>query len=107
MNRYTERNRRRRFDNRRRIAAYKKGKRCQWRGCLVSDSEMLTFDHIDPALKKLHVSDMANGYTWNTIELEIRKCRILCFNHHMKHTARQRRKQVLSSMEKMETGRLL
>ena len=55
----------------------------------------LSFDHFNPenkyvtkSGKKVHVADMVKGgrYAWNTIQEEIKKCRILCMNCHMEIT---------------------
>jgi hypothetical protein len=70
---------------------YMKGKKCEWpEGCEVSDPDMLTCDHRDPSQKKRAVSSMVRGnYSWKTIMAEVAKCRILCSNHHHKHTIQQ------------------
>jgi hypothetical protein len=61
-----------------------------WEGCTVNDPDMLVFDHLDPRTKRREVGDMAHkSYSRKTIEVEIRKCRVLCGNHHQKHTIQQ------------------
>ena len=53
-------------------------------------SDMLVFDHLDPKDKRLEISRMVQrAYSIKTIEDEIRKCRVLCANHHLKHTIQQ------------------
>jgi len=51
---------------------------------------MLVFDHINPAEKRREVTQMIHrSYGRKTIEEEIKKCRILCANHHQKRTIQQ------------------
>jgi len=61
----------------------------------VAFAYLLQFDHIDPSKKKYNVCDMA-GRSWETIQAEIDKCRVVCFPCHTKHTAKQRKKGELS-----------
>ena len=69
---------------------YLKGKQCEWEGCKVSDPDMLVFDHLRPEEKRLEVSRMAQQtYSLETLKAEVAKCRILCANHHQKHTIQQ------------------
>ena len=50
----------------------------------------LELDHIDPKTKKFSISQAVRlGYSWEQIEQEIEKCRVLCANCHKKHTAEQ------------------
>lgn len=51
---------------------------------------LLEFDHIEPETKLYNVCDMKN-YSWDSIENEIAKCRVLCKPCHAKHTAEQNR----------------
>jgi hypothetical protein len=76
--------------NMRWLYEYLRTKRCEWEGCNVSDPDMLVFDHIDPLEKREHVSVMAHS-SWGlkTIQDEVAKCRVLCANHHQKHTIQQ------------------
>ena len=53
---------------------------------------MLEFDHIDPATKLHNVCDMAN-YSWELIQAEIDKCRVICKVCHCIHTGNQNRKE--------------
>ena len=58
--------------------------------CGESDPMVLSFDHIDPGTKKSEVGTLVSqGYAWATIEFEIAKCQILCFNCHIRKTARE------------------
>lgn len=51
---------------------------------------MLVFDHLRPEEKRGELSRMANQtYSLETIKSEVAKCRVLCANHHQKHTIRQ------------------
>ena len=51
---------------------------------------MLVFDHLRPEEKRLEVSRMAQQtYSLETLKAEVAKCRILCANHHQKHTIQQ------------------
>jgi hypothetical protein len=54
------------------------------------NSYMLEFDHIDPATKLKNVCDMTHK-SWDDIQAEIDKCRILCKPCHTKHTGTQNR----------------
>jgi hypothetical protein len=51
---------------------------------------LLEFDHIDPSTKYENVSQMKN-YSWDVIQSEIDKCRVLCKPCHAKHTGEQNR----------------
>ena len=69
---------------------YLKGKQCEWEGCTVNDPDMLVFDHLRPEDKRAEVSRMAQQtYSLETLKAEVAKCRILCANHHQKHTIQQ------------------
>lgn len=69
---------------------YLKTKQCEWEGCTVNDPDMLVFDHLNPEEKRGHVSTMAHS-SWGlrSIQEEVAKCRVLCANHHHKHTIQQ------------------
>lgn len=67
---------------------YMDGKSCVI--CGEKDICVLEFDHIDPNDKAFPISrGISDGYDWNKILTEIKKCRILCANCHKKHTAKQ------------------
>jgi hypothetical protein len=84
------RNRAKAHSNRRWLHEYLKTKRCEWEGCAVDDPDMLVFDHLCPAEKREEVSRMAyQTYGLETIKAEVAKCRVLCANHHQKHTIQQ------------------
>lgn len=59
--------------------------------CGESDPTVLQFDHVDPAKKQTEISKMQKMHVKSLYALkeEIRKCRILCANCHMRHTAKQ------------------
>jgi hypothetical protein len=79
----------RREENQRRLYEYLTGKRCEWpEGCEITDPDMLTFDHLDRETKRAGVPQLM-GYSWKSILAEIKKCRILCANHHFKWTVQQ------------------
>jgi hypothetical protein len=54
---------------------------------------LLEFDHIDPEEKSYNISEMG-GYSWELIQSEIDKCRVLCKVCHCKHTGNQNRKEI-------------
>jgi hypothetical protein len=67
-----------------------KSKQCEWEGCAVNDPDMLVFDHINPDEKRGHVSTMVHSsFGLKRIQEEVAKCRVLCANHHQKHTIQQ------------------
>lgn len=69
---------------------YLRTRQCEWEGCTVNDPDMLVFDHLNPEEKRDHVSVMAHS-SWGlkSIQEEVAKCRVLCANHHQKHTIQQ------------------
>jgi len=84
------RNRAKARSNRRWLYEYLKTKHCEWEGCTVNDPDMLVFDHLRPEEKRGEVSRMAHQtYSLETLKSEVAKCRILCANHHQKHTIQQ------------------
>ena len=51
------------------------------------DPWIMEFDHLDPALKSMNVSEMAHtGLPLTTIKLEIDKCEVVCANCHADRT---------------------
>lgn len=52
---------------------------------------MLQMDHVDPSTKVANVSDLATGNLKRFME-EVRKCRVICFLCHVKHTTEQRKR---------------
>lgn len=85
-----ERNKAKAHSNRRWLHEYLKNKQCEWEGCTVNDPDMLVFDHLNPKDKRGEISRMAQQtYSLETIKAEVAKCRILCANHHQKHTIQQ------------------
>jgi hypothetical protein len=83
--------------------AYKRARRKHWinkykvsQGCSVCGAKdihpfMLQLDHIDPSLKVANVPDLASGNLKRLMD-EMRKCRVICFECHVEHTAEQNRK---------------
>jgi hypothetical protein len=85
-----ERNKANAHRNRVWLYEYLKTKKCEWENCLINDPDMLVFDHLNPNDKHLEVSQMVQrSYSLKTIMAEVAKCRILCANHHQKHTIQQ------------------
>ncbi len=61
--------------------------------CGEKDLAVLTFHHTDPRNKKYNVSDMiSHGYAIETIQRELDRCVILCWNCHMKREQEERGK---------------
>lgn len=79
-----------RLRNLRWLDEYLRTRKCEWEGCAVSDPDMLVFDHLNPQEKREHVTTMAHS-SWGlkSIQEEVAKCRVLCANHHQKHTIQQ------------------
>lgn len=51
--------------------------------CGISDPRVLEFDHRDEKDKSFSVSDrLTGGWSWGTIEEEIKKCDVRCANCH-------------------------
>jgi hypothetical protein len=76
--------------NRKWLYEYLRTKQCEWEGCIVNDPDMLVFDHINPDEICDHVSSMShNSWGLKSIQEEVAKCRVLCANHHQKHTIQQ------------------
>lgn len=95
---HNDRNPRRNYEHRREYAlrnqrwlhAYLLTKRCEWEGCAVDDPDMLVLDHLNPSEKRAHVSTIAHGsFSLKSVQEEVAKCRVLCANHHQKHTIQQ------------------
>ena len=93
-----ERNPRRNYENNKASAhrnriwlhEFLKTKKCEWTGCEITDPDMLVLDHLNPIEKRDAVSKMVQqSYGLETIKAEIAKCRVLCANHHQKHTIQQ------------------
>ena len=58
--------------------------------CGETNPIVLVFDHIDRKTKLYNVSTMSRmAYSLAKIKNEMEKCRVLCANCHMKHTAKQ------------------
>ena|SRR5215217_3205071 len=85
-----ERTREYRMRNLKWLYEYIRTKRCEWEGCTVDDPDMLVFDHLSPHEKRDHVSTMAHSsWSLKSVQEEVAKCRVLCANHHQKHTIQQ------------------
>lgn len=64
------------------------GKACS--DCGESDIRVLELDHLDPNNKTFNISQAVRlGFNWSAVELEIKKCQILCANCHKRRTAQQ------------------
>ena len=89
---------------RRKRNAYRRARRKHWinlykisQGCSVCGVKelnplLLQLDHIDPLTKVKNVGNLASGNLKRLIN-EMRKCRVICFECHIKHTAKQNRKE--------------
>jgi hypothetical protein len=76
--------------NRKWLYEYLRAKQCEWEGCTVNDPDMLVLDHLNPSEKRDHVSVMAHSsFGLKSVQEEVAKCRVLCANHHQKHTIQQ------------------
>lgn len=81
-----DKNRRRFLDNRRQFMADKKSKGCDVCG-YDSNSAALHYHHLDPNSKSHNISTMiAEGFSLESIEVEIGKCKLLCANCHAEET---------------------
>lgn len=54
--------------------------------CGETDIRVLEFDHITPEDKKFNIGDRSSR-SYDTVLLEMRKCRVLCANCHRRHTS--------------------
>jgi len=85
-----ERNKSAAHRNRLWLHQYLKTKKCEWKGCTIDDPDMLVLDHLNPMEKRVEVSKIVQcSYSLKTIQAEVAKCRVLCANHHQKHTIQQ------------------
>lgn len=85
-----ERNKANTNRNRLWLYEYLKNKKCEWESCTVDDPDMLVLDHLEPSEKRLEVSRMVgSSYGLKAVQEEVAKCRVLCANHHQKHTIQQ------------------
>lgn len=76
--------------NRRRLYEFLSTRQCEWEGCGVTDPDMLVLDRLNPEEKRDHVSTMVhNSWGLKSVQEEVAKCRVLCANHHQKHTIQQ------------------
>lgn len=79
-----------RLRNLRWLYDYLKTKQCECEGCTVDDPDMRVFDHLNPREKREHVTTMAHSsWSLKSVQEEVAKCRVLCANHHQKHTIQQ------------------
>ena len=64
-----------------RVAMYKIEHGCCM--CGVRDPVVLEFHHTNPNSKQFGISTaISRGYTWEKIEVELRKCIVVCANDH-------------------------
>jgi hypothetical protein len=76
-----------RKQNRKKVVEYLESHPCV--DCPESDIVILTFDHVRG--KKIgNISDMLRDYSWSSIQKEIDKCEVRCWNCHMRRTAKTR-----------------
>lgn len=73
-------------DNRKKLYEYLADNPCEV--CGEDDPIVLEFDHLDQETKDFTVANMTT-HSWETIDREIKKCRVLCANCHRRHTADQ------------------
>lgn len=52
----------------------------------------LEFDHVDPKLKSMAISDMY-CYTWTRVKVELAKCQVLCGVCHNIKTIKDKRRE--------------
>jgi len=72
------------------LHSFLKTKQCEWEGCTIKDPDMLVLDHLNPSEKRQHVSSMSHAsFSLKSLQEEVVKCRVLCANHHHKHTIQQ------------------
>lgn len=58
--------------------------------CKISDPRVLEFDHLKRHEKEHSISMLLrDAWSWEPVQKEIDKCRILCANCHRIHTAKQ------------------
>jgi hypothetical protein len=58
--------------------------------CGENDFRVLDFDHTDQTKKFKSISDMRSGhYSWQSISVEISKCKIRCANCHRRKSYKQ------------------
>ncbi len=85
-----ERNKSASHRNRLWLFHFLKTKKCEWENCEINDPDMLVLDHLIPSEKHTEVSKMVQcSYSLKRIQEEVAKCRVLCANHHQKHTIQQ------------------
>jgi len=94
--------------------------------CGITDKDVLMFHHTNPSLKECRVGPHLN---MGTLEKEVKKCQVLCFNchakYHRKHPVKsgvrkerpvrlesierevKRTKRELSSLSSLSTDRLI
>lgn len=77
-----------RAEYRQNMLEYLSGKFCA--ECGENDVRVLELDHINSSTKAFSISQAVRlGYSWSDVELELKKCQILCANCHKKRTAEQ------------------
>lgn len=59
--------------------------------CGISDPDILTFHHTDPDKKDFNLCENWH-LAWSKIEYELAKCKLLCYNCHMKLHVTERKK---------------
>jgi len=67
------------------------GGKCSFKGCTCTDWDMLVIHHLDELLKIIDVSKLF-AQPHEKLMAELKKCVLLCGNHHLKTHALQKRK---------------
>ena len=75
----------RKKDNYLKVLEYLRSHSCV--DCEETDLVVLTFDHVR-GVKKTEIHNLLCS-TWDTVEEEIQKCDVRCFNCHARRTAAQ------------------
>lgn len=65
-----------------RLIRYKKTLQCS--KCGEKDFRCLDFHHVNPKNKKGTIAQLVRRYSWEIVEFEIKKCKVLCSNCHRK-----------------------
>lgn len=61
---------------------YKSAKGCCVKDCDVHDHICLDFHHLDPKQKDMDISKLMRGWSLERVRSEVKKCCVICSNHH-------------------------
>ena len=79
---------RHRIKVREKLLSFLKTKECI--DCGENDPVVLEFDHTKPSRKFKQISQMLSGhYSWESVQKEIKKCKIRCANCHRRKSYKQ------------------